>query len=84
MTTVGDLLDALEGYRRAARVWVLVDTAAASDIVWQAKQDQAHDIDTVEPVGGSLISIQITLAPQLQWRRPKTPCRCGNPNCDGK
>ncbi len=61
MTTVGELMDALQGYNRNARVCILVDTATAAQNVYQHQEDTEHDIDSVEPIGCNLFDVQITI-----------------------
>ena len=61
MTTVGELMDALQGYNRNARVCVLVDTAAASDMVFFAKEDTEYYIDNVQPIGCNLFDVKLTI-----------------------
>jgi len=61
MSTIGELLDALQGYDRRAKVSILVDTAVAADVVWNGGEATNNDIDTVEPIGCNLFDVQITI-----------------------
>ena len=61
MSTVGDLLDALQGYDRRANLCVLVDTASAGETLMSAKEDTEFHLDRVEPIGCNLFDLQITI-----------------------